>query len=161
MCKRESPYRLQPEDIGHLRTRNLAGEMIPLGSWSTLRLFSGRTASCTTTDFQPRKLMARLLRDSARANRKVRSAKVAITIQLPNGMKYEWTELDLPENSCRTQWFTFFRYLFSSCTWCSAAQYESWSLPLVHHPDCSDDSVSAIAGVWLLNGDNNVFTQIS
>jgi len=87
----ESPYRLQPEDIGHLRTRNLAGEMIPLGSVVNVTPIFGPTASCTTTDFQPRKLMARLRRDTARANRKVAIAKV-LNDQLPNGMKYEWTD---------------------------------------------------------------------
>src|SRR6202166_3346685 len=33
----ESPDRLQPEDISHLRTRNAAGEMIPLGSIVTVK----------------------------------------------------------------------------------------------------------------------------
>jgi len=42
-----------------------------------------------------------------------------------------------------------------------AAQYESWSLPLVVILIVPMTLLSAIAGVWLLNGDNNVFTQIS
>jgi multidrug efflux pump subunit AcrB len=42
-----------------------------------------------------------------------------------------------------------------------AAQYESWSLPLVIILIVPMTLFSAIAGVWLLNGDNNVFTQIS
>jgi multidrug efflux pump len=42
-----------------------------------------------------------------------------------------------------------------------AAQYESWSLPLVIILIVPMTLFSAIAGVWLLHGDNNVFTQIS
>jgi multidrug efflux pump len=42
-----------------------------------------------------------------------------------------------------------------------AAQYESWSLPLVVILIVPMTLLSAIAGVWLLKGDNNVFTQIS
>jgi multidrug efflux pump subunit AcrB len=42
-----------------------------------------------------------------------------------------------------------------------AAQYESWSLPFVIILIVPMTLFSAIAGVWLLNGDNNVFTQIS
>jgi multidrug efflux pump subunit AcrB len=42
-----------------------------------------------------------------------------------------------------------------------AAQSESWSLPLVIILIVPMTLFSAIAGVWLLNGDNNVFTQIS
>jgi multidrug efflux pump len=41
-----------------------------------------------------------------------------------------------------------------------AAQYESWSLPfavILIVPMCQ---LSAITGVWLTRGDNNIFTQI-
>jgi len=42
-----------------------------------------------------------------------------------------------------------------------AAQYESWSLPLSVILIVPMTILSAIAGVWLTAGDNNVFTQIS
>ena len=41
-----------------------------------------------------------------------------------------------------------------------AAQYESWSLPLVVILIVPMCLLSAIAGVWLTGGDNNIFTQI-
>jgi multidrug efflux pump len=41
-----------------------------------------------------------------------------------------------------------------------AAQYESWSLPLVIILIVPMTLLSAIAGVWITRGDNNVFTQI-
>ena len=41
-----------------------------------------------------------------------------------------------------------------------AAQYESWSLPLVVILIVPMCQLSAIAGVWLTGGDNNIFTQI-
>jgi multidrug efflux pump len=42
-----------------------------------------------------------------------------------------------------------------------AAQYESWSLPLTVILIVPMTLLSAIGGVWLTGGDNNVFTQIS
>jgi multidrug efflux pump subunit AcrB len=42
-----------------------------------------------------------------------------------------------------------------------AAQYESWSMPLSVILIVPMTLFSAIAGVWLTGGDNNVFTQIS
>ena len=42
-----------------------------------------------------------------------------------------------------------------------AAQYESWSLPLTVILIVPMTLFSAIAGVWVTGGDNNVFTQIS
>jgi len=71
----ESPYRLQPEDISHLRTRNLAGEMIPLGSVVTVKPIYGPDRVMHYNGFPARKLTARLHRDTARANRRVRSPR--------------------------------------------------------------------------------------
>ena len=42
-----------------------------------------------------------------------------------------------------------------------AALYESWTLPLAIVAIVPMALLSAIAGVWLTGGDNNVFTQIS
>jgi multidrug efflux pump len=42
-----------------------------------------------------------------------------------------------------------------------AAQYESWSLPLSVILIVPMTILSALAGVWVSGGDNNVFTQIS
>jgi multidrug efflux pump len=42
-----------------------------------------------------------------------------------------------------------------------AAQYESWTLPLIVILIVPMTLLCALAGVWLTNGDNNIFTQIS
>ncbi|MFP3427753.1 efflux RND transporter permease subunit, partial [Pseudoalteromonas sp. SIMBA_162] len=41
-----------------------------------------------------------------------------------------------------------------------AAQYESWSLPLAIILIVPMTLLSALAGVWLTGGDNNIFTRI-
>jgi multidrug efflux pump len=41
-----------------------------------------------------------------------------------------------------------------------AAQYESWSLPLVVILIVPLSVLAAMGGVWLTKGDNNIFTQI-
>ena len=41
-----------------------------------------------------------------------------------------------------------------------AAQYESWSLPLVVILIVPLSVLAAMAGVWLTKGDNNIFTQV-
>jgi multidrug efflux pump len=57
------------------------------------------------------------------------------------------------------------RYLFPLCVLLVyvvlAAQYESWTLPLSVILIVPMTFLSAIAGVWVTGGDNNVFTQIS
>jgi multidrug efflux pump len=75
-------------------------------------------------------------------------------------MGFEWTELTLQQILAgNTAPFVFalgtlFVFLVL------AAQYESWSMPLaiiLIVPMCL---LSAIAGVWMVGSDNNIFTQI-
>jgi len=81
--------------------------------------------------------------------------------QLPNGMKYEWTELTYQKILAGNTMVYIFPLSVFLVYLVLAAQYESWSLPLVIILIVPMTLFSAIAGVWLLNGDNNVFTQIS
>jgi multidrug efflux pump len=80
--------------------------------------------------------------------------------ELPQTMSFEWTELTLQQILAgNTAVFVFILgavFVFLTL----AAQYESWSLPLaiiLIVPMCL---LSAIAGVWMLGLDNNIFTQI-
>jgi multidrug efflux pump len=81
--------------------------------------------------------------------------------QLPNGMKYEWTELTYQKILAGNTMVYIFPLSVFLVYLVLAAQYESWSLPLVIILIVPMTLFSAIAGVWILHGDNNVFTQIS
>ncbi len=81
--------------------------------------------------------------------------------QLPNGMKFEWTELTYQKILAGNTMIYIFPLSVFLVYLVLAAQYESWTLPLVVILIVPMTRFSAIAGVWLLNGDNNVFTQIS
>jgi multidrug efflux pump len=79
---------------------------------------------------------------------------------LPNGMKIEWTELTYQQILAGNTMMFIFPLCVLLAFLVLAAQYESWSLPLVVILIVPMCLLSAIAGVWLDNGDNNVFTQI-
>src|SRR5260221_7672104 len=81
--------------------------------------------------------------------------------QLPNGMKFEWTELTYQKILAGNTMVYIFPLSVFLGYLVLAAQYESWSLPLVVILIVPMTLFSAIAGVWLTHGDNNVFTQIS
>jgi multidrug efflux pump len=79
---------------------------------------------------------------------------------LPNGIGFEWTDLTYQEILAGNTALFIFPLCVLLAFLVLAAQYESWSLPLaviLIVPMCL---LSAIAGVWLTRGDNNVFTQI-
>jgi multidrug efflux pump len=156
----ESPYRLQPEDIGHLRTRNLAGEMIPLGSVVNVTPIFGPDRVMHYNGFPAAEINGAAAPGFSTGQSEGAIAKV-LNDQLPNGMKYEWTELTYQKILAGNTMVYIFPLSVFLVYLVLAAQYESWSLPLVIILIVPMTLFSAIAGVWLLNGDNNVFTQIS
>jgi multidrug efflux pump len=156
----ESPYRLQPEDISHLRTRNLAGEMIPLGSVVTVKPIYGPDRVMRYNGFPAAEINGAAAPGYSSGQSEAAIAKV-LNDQLPNGMKYEWTELTYQKILAGNTMVYIFPLSVFLVYLVLAAQYESWSLPLVIILIVPMTLFSAIAGVWLLNGDNNVFTQIS
>jgi multidrug efflux pump len=156
----ESPYRLQPEDISHLRTRNLAGEMIPLGSVVTVKPIYGPDRVMHYNGFPAAEINGAAAPGYSTGQSESAIAKV-LDDHLPNGMKYEWTELTYQKILAGNTMVYIFPLSVFLVYLVLAAQYESWSLPLVIILIVPMTLFSAIAGVWLLNGDNNVFTQIS
>jgi multidrug efflux pump len=157
----DSRYRLRVEDIGKLETRNAEGQRVPLQGLITVKDTSG-PAIVNHYNLYP----------SAEINGNTApgiSSGQAITImdklcadQLPQTMGFEWTELTyqqiLAAKDLLTKLVFPLAVIFVFLT--LSAMYESWSLPLaiiLIVPMCL---LAAIAGVWLVRLDNNIFTQI-
>jgi multidrug efflux pump len=79
---------------------------------------------------------------------------------LPNGMTYEWTELTYQQILAGNAGIWIFPLSVLLVFLVLAALYESFTLPLVVILIVPMTLLSAIAGVWLTGGDNNIFTQI-
>jgi multidrug efflux pump len=152
-------FRIQPESIGQMYTRNNKNQMVPLGTLMSIQEVSG-----------PDKVMHYNIYPSAEINGStlpgVSSGQAIDVMQtlaaqnLPSQFGYEWTELSLQEILAGNSAL----YIFPLCALfvflVLAAQYESWSLPLaiiLIVPMCL---FAAISGVYLRGSDNNIFTQI-
>jgi multidrug efflux pump len=79
---------------------------------------------------------------------------------LPKGFEFEWTELTYQEILAGNSAMIVFPLALLLVFLVLAAQYESLSLPLAIIMIVPMSLLAAIFGVWLTNGDNNVFTQI-
>jgi multidrug efflux pump len=156
----ESPYRLQPEDISHLRTRNALGEMIPLGSIVNVKPIYGPDRVMHYNGFPAAEINGAAAPGYSTGQSEAAIAKL-LNARLPNGMKFEWTELTYQKILAGNTMAYIFPLSVFLVYLVLAAQYESWSLPFVIILIVPMTLFSAIAGVWLLHGDNNVFTQIS
>jgi len=80
--------------------------------------------------------------------------------ELPSTMSFEWTELTLQQILAGNTAVFVFILGAILVFMVLAAQYESWSLPgaiILIVPMCL---LAAIAGVWVVGSDNNIFTQI-
>jgi multidrug efflux pump len=156
----DSAFRLQPEHIRRLETRNAAGEMVPLGSLVTVHRGYGPDQVMHYNGYPAAEINGGPAPGFSSGQAQTAIADV-LDRQLPAGMAYEWTDLAYQERLAGNTMI----YVFPLCVFLVyivlAAQYESWSLPLAIILIVPMTLFSAIAGVWLTGGDNNVFTQIS
>lgn len=79
---------------------------------------------------------------------------------LPIGMTYEWTELTYQQILAGNTGLLVFPLVIVLVFMVLAAQYESLSLPLAIILIIPMTLLSALSGVLLYGGDNNIFTQI-
>jgi multidrug efflux pump len=84
-----------------------------------------------------------------------------LNTHLPRSMSFEWTELAYQQVVSGNTMLLVFPLCVLLVYVVLAAQYESWTMPLSVILIVPMTLLSALAGVWLTGGDNNVFTQIS
>ena len=155
----DAPFRREPKDILDLKTRNSAGQMVPLGTLVSVRDTTGPDR-VVRYNMYPAAEMTGSPAPGVSSGQSVAIMEKIAKEKLPASMGFEWTELTLQEilegNTAV--------YIFPLCVLfvflTLAAQFESWSLPLaiiLIVPMCL---LFAIAGVWLRGMDNNIFTQI-
>jgi multidrug efflux pump len=155
----DAPYRRQPRDILNLKTRNSAGEMVPLGAVVKINEITGPD-KIVRYNMYPSAEMTGNAGPGVSTGDAIAAMEKLAKENLPPGMGIEWTELTLQEILAgNTAVFIFpLCVLFVFLT--LAAQYESWSLPLaiiLIVPMCL---LCALAGVALRGLDNNIFTQV-
>jgi multidrug efflux pump len=159
IAQADAPFRAGADNITQLQVRNGRGEMVPLGSVLTMRQSYGPD-QVTHYNGYPAADISGSAAPGVSAGAAVQTMERLANETLPNGIGYEWTELTYQQKLAgNTAVFVFPLCIMLVCL-VLAAQYESWSLPLVIVLIVPMCLVSAIAGVWLTGGDNTVFTQI-
>ncbi len=156
----DAPFRANAEGISQLKTRSNTGQMVPLGSLMTV-----------TDSYGPDRVQRYNAYVAADINGGpapgVSSGQAQAIMEqiaketLPKGVSIEWTDLTYQEILAGNTMV----YVFPLCVLLVflvlAAQYESWTLPLAVILIVPMSILCALAGVYITNGDNNVFTQIA
>ena len=159
IAQADAPFRSTADNITQFKVRNGHGEMVPLGSVLTVKQsygpdqvshYNGYTAADISGSPAP----------GVSSGEAVATMERLASETLPNGLRYEWTELTYQQKLAGNTAIFVFPLCVLLVFLVLAAQYESWSLPIVIILIVPMCLLSAIAGVWLTRGDNNVFTQI-
>jgi multidrug efflux pump len=156
----ESQFRLQPDQIAGLKTRNASGGMVPLGSLVKVQQSYGPDQVMHYNGFPAAEINGGAAPGFSSGQAQASIAQV-LNDQLPPSMAFEWTELAYQELLAGNTMLLVFPLCVLLVYVVLAAQYESWTLPLSVILIVPMTLLCAIAGVWLTNGDNNVFTQVS
>ncbi|MFZ5677475.1 MAG: efflux RND transporter permease subunit [Pseudomonadota bacterium] len=159
MVQADAPFRMQAEDIGRLKLRNAAGEMIPLAALVTISESSGPDRVMHYNGYPSADITGSPAPGFSSGEATAAIERIARET-LPAGMQFEWTELTLQEKLAGNTALFVFPLSVLVAFLILAAQYNSWSLPFAVLLIAPMALLSAIAGVWLWGGDNNIFTQI-
>jgi len=174
----DAEFRDEVADIGRLKVRNAAGQMVPLDGLVDVRegfgpdpviRFNGYPAADISAAADP----ARMSSAEALATAARLAAKT-----LPSGMSFEWSGLSYQQATQGSAALLVLPLCILLVYLVLSALYESWSLPLaviLIVPLCL---LSALGGLWLVNLvhglwlgvvgatappsflDNNIFTQV-
>ena len=156
----ESEFRLQPDQIPRLKTRNAAGAMVPLGSLVKVNQSYGPDQVMHYNGFPAAEINGGPSPGYSSGQAQDAIAQV-LSNRLPGSMQFEWTELAYQQLLAGNTMILIFPLCVLLVYVVLAAQYESWTLPLSVILIVPMTLLCAITGVWLTNGDNNVFTQVS
>jgi multidrug efflux pump len=164
----DAPFRTDAETVKQFKVRNADGDMVPLGSLATVRddvgpvfvlRYNMNTATAINGAVMP----------SVSSGTVIDTMERLAARNLPRNMTYEWTELTyMQKEATRTESlrdllqnpFTAFVGAVVLVFLVLSALYESWSLPLsviLVVPMCL---LCAMAGIFIMSMDLNIFVQV-
>ncbi|MGH8215811.1 MAG: efflux RND transporter permease subunit, partial [Rhodanobacteraceae bacterium] len=155
----EPAFRHDLADIGQLKTRNAQGHMVPLGSFVTVKRGAGPDRVMHYNGYPTAEINGGPGAGYSSGQAQAAMATLAAQV-LPNGISFEWTDLTYQQILAGNTAVLVFPLCVLLVFLVLSSLYESWSLPLAVILIVPMVLLSAIAGVWLSGGDNNIFTQI-
>ncbi|WP_017443960.1 efflux RND transporter permease subunit [Gayadomonas joobiniege] len=155
----DAEYRLDAKQILNLKVRNSAGDMVPLGAVLKATPTTGPDQVMHYNGYPSAELNGNPAPGYSSDQAK-QAIEAVLAEQLPEGMAFEWTEVTYQQILAGNTMVYIFPLVVLLVFMVLAAQYESLRLPLAIILIVPMTIFSALLGVWLMSGDNNIFTQI-
>jgi len=159
VAQADAPFRSQVDDILPLKTRNAAGEMVPLGSMISVKESFGPDIVERFNGYSSADINGGPSPGHSSGQAQAAISKI-LDETLPNGMSYEWTDLAFQQIDAGDAALFVFPLCVIFVFLVLAAQYESFTLPLAIILIVPMALLAGLVGIHLQHGDNNIFTQI-
>jgi multidrug efflux pump len=155
----DAPYRARAEDVGLLKVRSNTGEMVPLSTLMNVRPAAGPERAMRYNGFLAADINGRNAPGFSSGQAQDAIERIAAET-LPAGIGFEWTEITYQEILAGNSAVWVYPLAIFLVFLVLAALYESLALPIAIILIVPLSLLAALTGVWLTNGDNNIFTQI-
>ncbi|MEE1672241.1 multidrug efflux RND transporter permease subunit [Agarivorans aestuarii] len=155
----DESFRQSPEQISQLKVRNADGAMIPLGSFVDVSYVAGPDRVMHYNGYTTAEINGGPAPGYSSGEAQAAIEKI-LAETLPIGMTFEWTELTYQQKLSGNTAMLIYPLVIILVFMVLAAQYESLRLPMAIILIIPMTLLSAISGVLLWGGDNNIFTQI-
>src|SRR3989454_3696766 len=155
----DANFRVHAEDIQKLKTRNAAGDMVPLGTLVEVHETTGPD-KVIRYNMYPAADINGVAMPGVSSGQAIALAQQLAAKELPPGMNFEWTDLAFQEQAAGNTALFIFPLCILLVWLTHSAEYESFSLStaiILIVPMCL---LCGIAGVFLRHMENNIFTQI-
>ncbi|MCT8944702.1 efflux RND transporter permease subunit [Shewanella putrefaciens] len=155
----DEAFRQSPQQISQLKVPNVNGDMIPLDSFINVSQSAGPDRVMHYNGFTTAEINGGPAPGVSTGQAQAAIEKI-LAETLPIGMTYEWTGLTYQQILAGNTGLLVFPLVILLVFMVLAAQYESLSLPLAIILIIPMTLLSALSGVLIYGGDNNIFTQI-
>ncbi len=152
-------YRLKPEDIRNLHTRNAQGEMVPLGSLLEVKRIQGPEL-ITRYNLYPAATIFGTTAPGFSSGQALTLMENLAEKNLPRGMGYEWTATSYQEKRMGHQAYIIYAISVILVFMVLAALYESWTSPAAVVLAVPMALVGVLLALIIRGFDNNIYTQI-
>jgi len=160
IAQADKEFRSTPQDITRLQARNSEGKMVPLATILNVEEAFGPEVAMHYNAYRSADINGNAAPGFSSGEAQQAITKI-LDETLPTGMAFEWTELTYQQILAGNSAI----YIFPLCLFLVflvlAAQYESLALPMAIVMIVPMSILSAMIGVHISGGDNNIFTQIS
>ena len=160
IAQADDEFRNSPQDVLRLKVKNTQGNMVPLGSVIELSETFGPDTVMRYNAFRSADLSGNAAPGYSSGEAKDAITKILEETLTP-GMEFEWTDLTYQQVLAGNTAIYIFPLCLLLVFLVLAAQYESLALPLAVILTVPMAVLSALIGIYITDGDNNIFTQIS